>query len=119
MHPQVVVTLGAESGTMRVCSALAFATLALHSKSYGYWCRLPERIRPALCAFGGLADGFAPFHLPNGSTAELEMASVVMKAEQAHHPAVSPTSMPCAGKLGDDANMVKAQVIIEAHLLHP
>ena len=28
MRPQVVVTLGAESGTMRVCSALAFATLA-------------------------------------------------------------------------------------------
>lgn len=73
-------------------------------------CRLPERIRPSICAFGGLADGFAPFDLPDGTTAELQMASVVMKAVQAHHPAVSPTSMPCAGKLGDDANMVKAQV---------
>ena len=38
------------------------------------------------------------------------MASVVMKAVQVQHPAVSPTSMPCAGKLGDDADLAKAQV---------
>ena len=72
-------------------------------------CRLPQRVRPTLCAFGGLADGFLPFQLADGTTAELKLASVVMKAIQARHPQVE-ISMPCAGKLGDDASHAKAQV---------
>jgi hypothetical protein len=70
---------------------------------------LPERTRPTFCAFGGLADGFLPFQLSDGGVAELKLASVVMKAVQARHPQVE-SSMPCAGKLGDDASHAKAQV---------
>ncbi len=81
-------------------------------------CRLPEGIQPDICAFGGLADGFAPFPLPDGSTAELAMASIVMKAVQAHHPGVSPTSFACAGKLGDDTNRAKAQVTSSLYSVH-
>lgn len=43
---------------------------------------LPERIRPAVCAFGGLADGFLPFDVGGGRTERLTLASVVMKAVQ-------------------------------------
>ena len=71
-------------------------------------CRLPERTRPSTLAFGGLADGFLPFQA-GGKTVELEMASVVMKAVQAHHPAVRQEA-PCAGKIGDDLDAAKAQV---------
>lgn len=70
--------------------------------------RLPERIRPSICAFGGLADGFLPFETKNGSQVELKLASVVMKAVQARSPGIK-TCMPCAGKLGDDADHSKAQ----------
>ena len=45
-----------------------------------------------MCAFGGLADGFLPFPLPGGGTAELKLASVVMKAVQARGP--SPQELP-------------------------
>ena len=81
--------------------------------------RLPERIRPTVCAFGGLADSFLPFPLPNGQgTIEMGLASVVMKATQAR--LASGTGMmsnggslnermESAGKLGDDASMSKAQ----------
>ena len=44
---------------------------------------LPERVRPAICAFGGLADGFLPFDVGGGRTEQLRLASVVMKAVQA------------------------------------
>lgn len=71
--------------------------------------RLPEHIRPGICAFGGLADGFLPFQAPKGTTVELQLASVVMKAVQARKPGVE-TCLPCAGKLGDDADHSKAQV---------
>ncbi|CAL8464515.1 g4050 [Coccomyxa elongata] len=76
-------------------------------------CSLPERIRPAFCAFGGVTDGFLPFELPSGESFEVGLASVVMKAVQAHVPgaaAADESAMPSAGKLGDDANLVKAQV---------
>ena len=78
-----------------------------------YACSLPERIRPAFCAFGGVTDGFLPFELPSGESFELELASVVMKAVQARisgAAAADDSAMPSAGKLGDDANLVKAQV---------
>ncbi len=76
-------------------------------------CSLPERIRPAFCAFGGVTDGFLPFELPSGESFKVELASVVMKAVQAHVPgaaAAHELAMPSAGKLGDDANLAKAQV---------
>ncbi|KAK9838087.1 hypothetical protein WJX81_000247 [Elliptochloris bilobata] len=74
-------------------------------------CSLPERVRPAICAFGGLADGFLPFDVGGGRTEQLKLASVVMKAVQAHAPDCSSARcMDCAGKLGDDANKGKAQV---------
>ncbi len=57
--------------------------LSICDKIVGSACRLPERIRPAVCAFGGLTDGFMPFHLPGGDALHLELASVVMKAVQA------------------------------------
>ena len=44
---------------------------------------LPEHVRPAICAFGGLADGFLPFDVGGGRTEQLRLASVVMKAVQA------------------------------------
>ncbi|KAK9809710.1 hypothetical protein WJX73_008711 [Symbiochloris irregularis] len=76
--------------------------------------RLPERIRPAVLAFGGLADQFLPFPLSGshaGEEATLELASVVMKAVQARHPGLAADGcMPCAAKLGDDADASKAQV---------
>jgi hypothetical protein len=62
-----------------------------------------------VCAFGGLTDGFLPFELPDNSRFELKLASVVMKVVQAHVPNLD-TTAECAGKLGDDASMVKAQV---------
>ena len=54
---------------------------------------LPERIRPTVVAFGGVADGFVPFEGQTESScssvdgeqskgAELGMASIVMKAVQ-------------------------------------
>ena len=63
------------------------------------WCSLPERIRPTVVAFGGVADGFVPFDtvtkgLRNQGAAgegggvglgvgvELHLASIVMKAVQ-------------------------------------
>ena len=62
---------------------------------------LPERIRPTVLAFGGVADGFVPFdaHTRSNSSSssskqdgdqgqvELELASIVMKAVQveSHH----------------------------------
>ena len=78
-------------------------------------CRLPERIRPTICAFGGLADSFLPFRLPDGGTAEVKLASVVMKAAQARMVGGSPSAaagsrMESAGKIGDDVSMSKAQV---------
>lgn len=52
-------------------------------------CSLPERIRPSVLAFGGVADGFVPFdaHTLDGQAGEsqeveLQMASIVMKAVQ-------------------------------------
>ena len=71
--------------------------------------RLPCRIRPDLCAFGGLADGFLPFQVEGKDPVELDLASVVMKAVQARALGVQ-ACMPCCGKLGDDANHSKAQV---------
>ena len=73
--------------------------------------RLPERIRPTICAFGGLADRFLPFDAGGGRTVELGLANVVMKAVQARRAGVA-TSMACAGKYGDDASHSKAQVIV-------
>ena len=75
-----------------------------------YLGRLPERIRPSICAFGGLADGFLPFDTGQGPPVELKLASVVMKVVQARCPGIE-TCMPCAGKFGDDADHSKAQVI--------
>jgi hypothetical protein len=53
---------------------------------------LPERIRPTVLAFGGVADGFVPFdaHTDDGKQeesqeVELQMASVVMKAVQVYN----------------------------------
>ena len=47
-------------------------------------CRLPERIRPSVLAFGGVADGFVPFEGSHSHfEEELHLASVVMKAVQA------------------------------------
>ena len=48
---------------------------------------LPERVRPSICAFGGLADGFLPFDVGGGRTEELRLASIVMKAVQVRPPA--------------------------------
>ena len=42
---------------------------------------------------------------------ELGLANVVMKAVQARRAGVA-TSMPCAGKYGDDASHSKAQVVV-------
>lgn len=50
---------------------------------------LPEHIRPAVCAFGGLADGFLPFDVGGGRTEHLHLASIVMKAVQARSPVPS------------------------------
>ena len=54
-------------------------------------CSLPERIRPTVLAFGGVADGFVPFDAQTedgkqgeSQEVELQMASVVMKAVQVH-----------------------------------
>lgn len=77
---------------------------------------LPERVRPSVLAFGGVADGFVPFDLQqangkqgNSQEVELQLASIVMKAVQARHPKM-PSKQDCAGKHGDDDNLVKAQV---------
>ena len=51
-------------------------------------CSLPERIRPTVVAFGGVADGFVPFDAQTEDgkqEVELQMASVVMKAVQVLH----------------------------------
>eukprot|EP00884_Botryococcus_braunii_P006522 jgi/Botrbrau1/15871/Bobra.40_1s0055.1 len=72
-------------------------------------CKLPERIRPTFCAFGGLADGFLPFDVGQGRTVTLQMASVVMKAVQARKPGLK-SCTACAGKLGDDVPASKLQV---------
>ena len=89
-------------------------------------CRLPERIRPAACAFGSLADSFLPFQLQDGSTAQIHPASIVMKSVQAR--LVQPTAaqasrsgapgsaMDGCGKLGDDADQGKAQAGLLAGL---
>jgi len=52
-------------------------------------CSLPERIRPTVLAFGGVADGFVPFDVSTedgkqggSQEVELQMASIVMKAVQ-------------------------------------
>ncbi len=76
-------------------------------------CRLPQRIRPATCAFGSLTDGFLPFHLEDGRTVEIHAASIVMKSVQARIPissTVNSTAMEGSGKLGDDEDGGKAQV---------
>ncbi|KAL3134655.1 hypothetical protein ABBQ32_007664 [Trebouxia sp. C0010 RCD-2024] len=79
---------------------------------------LPERIRPTIVAFGGVADGFVPFEIQSDSSSavdgdkskvELELASIVMKAVQARHPQL-PSQQECAAKHGDDDDLVKAQV---------
>ncbi|DBA73502.1 hypothetical protein WJX77_001486 [Trebouxia sp. C0004] len=77
---------------------------------------LPERIRPTVLAFGGVADGFVPFDAQTedgkqgeSRKVEIQMASIVMKAVQARHPKI-PSDQDCAGKHGDDDNLVKAQV---------
>ena len=60
-----------------------------------------------------MTDGFLPFELPGGDAFHLKLASVVMKAVQARIPGASAAEellMPCAGKLGDDAHLIKAQV---------
>ena len=46
--------------------------------------RLPARIRPAILAFGGVADGFIPFEGRDkqGHEVQLKLASIVMKAVQ-------------------------------------
>ena len=93
-------------------------SLAAELQYHLYRCRLPARIRPTMCAFGGLADGFLPFPLPGGGTSVLGLASVVMKAAQARvvgggspqAAAASGGRMESAGKLGDDVSMSKAQV---------
>lgn len=57
---------------------------------------LPEHIRPAVCAFGGLADGFLPFDIGGGRTEQLHLASIVMKAVQARSPVPSNSILsPC------------------------
>ena len=76
-------------------------------------CRLPERIRPNVLAFGGLADGYLPFKV-GGNTHEIKLASIVMKAVQAQHSSITASTMPCSGKIGDDANAAKVQVRIAA-----
>ena len=72
-------------------------------------CSLPERIRPTVLAFGGVADGFVPFdaHTSNNNSSssskhdvsegqvELELASIVMKAVQ-----VGPGGLPGGGSQG-------------------
>ncbi|CAL5220669.1 g2715 [Coccomyxa viridis] len=76
-------------------------------------CRLPQRIRPAACAFGSLTDGFLPFHLEDGRTAEIHAASIVMKSVQARLPsssAVDSSALEGSAKLGDDEDKGKAQV---------
>ena len=52
-------------------------------------CSLPDRIRPTVLAFGGVADGFVPFDVQTDSSrkgnqkeVELQLASIVMKAVQ-------------------------------------
>lgn len=79
---------------------------------------LPDRIRPTVVAFGGVADGFVPFDIQTDSNSgldgdksdvELELASIVMKAVQARHPQM-PSQQESAGKHGDDDDLVKAQV---------
>ena len=77
-------------------------------------CRLPDRIRPGVLAFGGLADIFLPFKA-DGRTHELKLASIVMKAVRAQHPSIKEYAMPCAGKIGDDANAAKVQVSRDWH----
>ena len=54
-------------------------------------CSLPERIRPTVLAFGGVADGFVPFDAQTqdgeqelSQEVQLQMASIVMKAVQVH-----------------------------------
>ena len=54
-------------------------------------CSLPDRIRPTVLAFGGVADGFVPFDAQTedgkqgeGQQVELQMASIVMKAVQVY-----------------------------------
>ena len=59
---------------------------------------LPERVRPAVCAFGGLADGFLPFDVGGGRTEELRLASVVMKAVQVR--ACTSSLLPAVHPLG-------------------
>ncbi|KDD71853.1 hypothetical protein H632_c4286p0, partial [Helicosporidium sp. ATCC 50920] len=89
-------------------------------------CALPLRVRPDICAFGTLADGFPRFLLgagepprvtadlasppaPSSAALDLSLCSVVMKVVQARHPAVS-GGAPCAGKLGDDRVAGKLQL---------
>ncbi|GAB4816318.1 hypothetical protein N2152v2_003364 [Parachlorella kessleri] len=94
---------------------------------------LPERIRPAVYAFGTLADGFLPFDAALGAQqadwgavpaepaadeaeqaqqeqATIKLCSVVMKAIQASHPGLHSCSLESAGKVGDDANHSKMQL---------
>ena len=74
-------------------------------------CRLPERIRPSVLAFGGLSDSFLPFEGGDRVEVTLELCGVVMKAVQAWHPHLpAEECMPCSAKLGDDESSSKAQV---------
>ena len=44
---------------------------------------MPDRVRPTVLAFGGVADGFVPFDTgADGTKHELKLASIVMKAVQ-------------------------------------
>ncbi|PRW20330.1 hypothetical protein C2E21_9047 [Chlorella sorokiniana] len=71
--------------------------------------RLPPRIRPAVFAFGTLADGFIPFDCSDGGDdAEVKLCSVVMKAVQSERPGLE-CSCESAGKLGDDVSASKMQ----------
>lgn len=75
---------------------------------------LPARVRPAICAFGGLADGFLPFDIGGGRTEQLRLASVVMKAVQARlcrQPSVAPSCSVCSASSSWGCGMCKSMCL--------
>jgi hypothetical protein len=78
---------------MSVCG-LGFSqsvSVSVHEYVCVCLCSLPERIRPTVLAFGGVADGFVPFDAQTqdgkqelSQEVQLQMASIVMKAVQVH-----------------------------------
>ena len=76
--------------------------------------RLPERIRPNILAFGGVADGFVPFEARDkqGQEVQLKLASIVMKAVQV-------CGFPCCLLMGyNDDHVLETRLTLQQGKSH-